>query len=278
LNWGQTIFAIRLVLALLALSAALPLHAASPEPLSAACLQNVVHSGDLGVGHQYATQLKLAGLTRNNAMTQLQAIFARSGLRITHTDAARGVIKADFGPTLMEPSRTVDIIVSEEGDVGVVQMAHHYRPGIWVNSNMARTQICGVLGQIQRAGTAVRQPDSSPAVVSMGSAQLAAQVRAVRSNRARIKSQFVGRFFRITGPILQIHPTPGGYAVAFDVGAPDADANRTWDRIALTCTIGPAEAKVAAGLGEKESATLLGRFARFDDYRETPVIELEDCR
>jgi hypothetical protein len=274
----RTVAFLSLALSVL-LSPARALAALPPSP----CLQNVARTGDLGSGYRFATQFRLPGLTSEHTFARLRAAFTTAGLRVMQEDRANGLMKAEIGATMFEPSRAVDILFSNDGTEGVVQMVQRYRPGIWVNNDLARRQLCWTLDQLRVTNVAVRPAmpnNASPGAIAIESIQLAQQVRQASGNPARIKTLFVDRLYRVNGRILKIADNRGGYAVAFEAEppVPDDEARRAWAQVAVTCQVDRAQATAAAALDLNRRGTLVGRFARYDDYRATPVVELEDCR
>ncbi len=258
------------------LASSIVLTIASPAS-GMTCAQAIVSSGSLFSGQQFATQLTVPGLTKGEALRKLSALFRASGLRVTLDDRAKGLLKANIGAKLLEPARAIDIHYSQNGDTGVIHMAQRYPPGIIAPGGLARKQICAALAQVrakEMIPTAYTSVAVARRVIPVRSIELATQVRRAQDNPARIRTEFVDQLYRVNGRVLKIREAGDGYTVAFEA---DPEANeRNWPRIALTCQVG--NPRAAAALTLNEAGTLIGRFARYDEYRATPTIMLEDCK
>jgi hypothetical protein len=250
------------------------LSAVASPACGATCDQSVVAGGNLLSGQNFSTQLRVPGLGVEGAFQQLGGILQKAGLQVRLDDRARGLMRAEAGAKLMEPARAIDILFSRDRDTGVIQMTQSYRPGILAIKGLARSQICAMLGAVRPPNRALALP--SRGAIPIGSIQLATRVLQVRDNPARLRTEFANRFFRVSGRVIKIAEARGGFSVAFEADAEAAKNEGAWPRIALTCQID--QAQTAATLTPNQPATLIGRFARFDDYRATPTVLLEDCR
>jgi hypothetical protein len=245
---------------------------------AAACAEGFAKTGNVLTGQQFSTQIMVPGLTVETAFQQLRTIFIEARIRVMQEDRANGLMKAEIGARPFVPPQTIDVFYANVGSAGRVQMIYTLRPGTATTSAAARKQMCDLLDRV----TAPRStsPERAENVTAITSIQLAQQILQIRDNPARLKTQFVDRLFRVHGRILKIAETQGGFAVAFEAEPPETGAaeGRSWAKIAVSCKVLSAQTKAVAKLDLNAGGVLIGRFTRFDDYRATPTIMLEDCR
>jgi hypothetical protein len=256
---------------------------------AATCQETVARSGTLLTGRQFATQLSLPGFTIDQVFRQIREALIRNGLRITSEDRATGTIAAAVGPTLLEPSRSVKAVVFKQGNDGRISMTERYPPGVMIGGSQARKNICATLDQVVINSGSSRQPRAitvepgtprgGDTIAPIEAITLAREVQLAKDNPARLQTRFVDRLYRMSGRVLRIVETNTGFAVSFETDSPpEDDIYRSWSRMAITCTVTKAQTATVAAIDVGTRATLIGRFARIDNYRATPTIYLEECR
>jgi hypothetical protein len=246
---------------------------------AATCQQSVVSSGTLFSGQTFTAQVHVQGLSLDGTFKAAQKQFDASGLRVVEDDRARGRIAATANPKLLEPARRVTLDYRQQKDTAIIDITQSYPPGVIMTAAVAGDQLCRTLSQLLRDARPPFDPRPKSAIV-IDAAVLALQVKNARDNPARLNTQFIGRAYAVGGTVRRISETRTGYAVTFDVDPPteDYEVRKAWIGIDVQCQVERSHAPDIAALSVKGPARLVGRFAKFDDYRATPTIILENCR
>ncbi len=246
---------------------------------AATCQQSVVSSGSLLSGHKFSGQVHMQGLLLDTTFKAFRKHLEANGLRVVEEDRARGRIAATASPKLLEPARRVTLDYRQQSDTAIIDIMQSYPPGVIMTAAVAGDQLCRTLSQLLRDARPPIDPRPKTAIV-IDAAVLARQVKNARDNPARLSTQFIGRAYAVDGTVRRILETRTGYAVAFEVKPPmeDYEVRKAWVGVDILCQVERAHAQDIAALSVKGPARLVGRFAKFDDYRATPTVILEDCR
>jgi hypothetical protein len=249
---------------------------------AATCQQSVVKSGSLWSGHQFSAQAEAQGLSVDTAFKSVRAQFNAAGLRVFQDDPLRGRIVADASAKLLEPARQVTLDYRQGRETATIRIVQSYPPGVMMSATAAGDQLCNTFAQLFRDARVQQavQTRRPPPAIGIDATALALQVKDARDNPARVNTQFIGRIYRVGGTVRRITETQTGYAVAFEVEPrlAEFEVRKAWIGIDVTCKVERARAPTVAALSINERASLIGRFAKFDDYRATPTIILEDCQ
>lgn len=248
---------------------------------AATCQQSVVSSGSLFSGHVFSAQVHAQGLSVDGAFKALRKQFDAAGLRILEEDIARGHIVAAAGAKMLEPARRVTFHYRQTREMATIDMEQSYPPGVFMSAAVAGEKLCASLAQLfrdTRPQPATLGGHAARAIV-LDATALALQVKQARDNPARLNTQFIGQTYVVGGTVRRITETRTGYAVAFEVEPPIADheIRKVWVGIDVMCQMERSRAHDVAALSVNGPARLVGRFAKFDDYRATPTIILEGC-
>ncbi len=239
------------------------------------CEESFQKKGDFFNGSAFAARVELEGVSIEKALSQLRPILARDGIRILSTDLTTGEMKAENPATPFQRALPIDIYASNDTNITTVEMVFTLPGGVTAKRETVKKHLCGALNQLRPSGTitatASAPTDTTP--IAIDASDLAAQVRESADNPARIRLNFIGKTFRVSGKVLKIADNNGAYAVSFEGDAAASSANS--NQIAVMCSMGKNQDTAVAALQANQRATLVGRFQRFNN--ETNTIILESC-
>jgi hypothetical protein len=269
----------------LTIAAFLSLWLSGIDGRAAQCEGRFVHVGAYPGLQQYSSRVDIPGLTMATAFSQLHTLFAENGMRVLSEDRRQGLIVGELPAALFFPAQPITAQYGSSAGIGTVQLINIIKNGVIATQANMRRQVCGILNRLTDA--VGRRPDDPapkqvavvrpPAPLPIESAELAREVALARENPARIKEQFGGKSFRVSGTVLQITDSYRGYSVHF-AGAPvqgrgDDDATS----MLVVCYVPKARANAAAALYPDQRGTLTGRFDRLENHSLLPEVALEDC-
>ncbi|MBW4551144.1 MAG: hypothetical protein KME35_08555 [Aphanocapsa sp. GSE-SYN-MK-11-07L] len=239
------------------------------------CEESFQKKGDFFNGSAFAARVELAGVSIEKAFSQLRPILARDGIRTLSTDLTTGEMKAENPATPFQRALPIDVYGSTENDLTTIEMVFTLPGGVGAKRETVKKHLCAALNQLRPAGTvtatAPAPTDTTP--IAIDASDLAAQVKESADNPARIRLNFIGKTFRVSGKVIKIAEGNGSYAVSFEGNPAGSAANP--NQIAVTCSMGKNQDATVAALQANQRATLLGRFQRFNN--ETNAIILESC-
>lgn len=247
--------------------------------VAATCEESFQKKGDFFSGAAFSGKVEVEGLTVEKAFAQLRPILARESIKTISTDLELGVMKAENPATPFQRALPIDVFASKSGTALTVEMVFTIPGGVGASKSTVRKYICGALNQLLPANAAVSatSPKVDPvAAVAIDANALAKQVKESADNPARIRVNFIGKTFRVSGKIVGIADTEGLYTVSFDgtqpaSGAPPAKPTP----MTVQCTMAKGQDAAVAALKTNQRATLVGLFQSFDN--KTNAIKLQDC-
>lgn len=260
-----------LVLTLALLSMATPTVAAT-------CEESFQKKGDFFNGAAFAARVQVEGLSIEKAFSQLRPILAREGIKTLSTDLTTGVMKAENPATPFQRALPVDVFASVDGTLLTVEMIFTLPGGVGASRDTVKKYLCGALNQLvpKSALTASIPVTADPNIIEIEASMLAQQVKAAADNPARIRVNFIGKTFQVSGKVLAISESKGSYTVSFDGGSPAVgNASTAANRTTLLCTMAKNQDRTVAALQTNQRAILVGRFQGFDT--EANSIQLQEC-
>jgi hypothetical protein len=255
---------------------------ASPT-VAATCEESFQKKGDFFNGAAFAARVQVDGLSVEKAFSQLRPILAREGIRTISTDLTTGTLKAENPATAFQRALPIDVFAFTDGTLLNVEMVFTLPSGVTARRETVKQYLCGALNQLVPKATATTEPPSktdttanSPAI-EIEAKTLAQQVKEAADNPARIRLNFIGKTFRVSGKVLGIADNEGAYTVTFDGGQPAAGsaAKEKPRPMPILCTMAKDQDAKVAALQINQRATLVGRFQGIDST--THAIKLQNC-
>lgn len=248
--------------------------------MATTCEESFQKKGDFFDGSAFAARVQVEGGTIEKAFFQLRPILAREGIKTLSSDISTGVLKAENPATMFQRALPIDVFASMDGTLLNVEMVFTLPSGVGASRETVKKYLCGALNQLlPKVDTTAAPPPvkADSTAIKVDAITLAKQVKESANNPARLRLNFIGKVFQVSGKVLNIAENAGIYTVAMDghppvMGkAPTAKGNR----MTVVCTMAKNQDATVAALQTNQRATLVGRFQGFDS--KTNVINLQDC-
>jgi hypothetical protein len=229
-------------------------------------------------GSAFSARVQIDGLSVEKAFSQLRPGLARDGIKTISTDLTTGILKAENPATLFQLALPVDVYATADGNLLNVEMIFTLPSGVTAKRDTVKQHLCSALNQLlpKETATAAPSPAEQPAI-EIDAAILAKQVKAAADNPARLRLNFIGKTFRVTGKVLGIAEHESSYRVTLDGMSPTTgkDAKDQKNRLTILCTMAKNQDATVAALQTNQRATLVGRFQSFDNPANT--IQIQNC-
>jgi hypothetical protein len=244
--------------------------------IAATCEESFQKKGDFLNGSAFSARVQVERLSVEQAFSQLRPILAREGIKTTSTDISNGVMKAENPATPFQRALPIDVFAAPEGNALNVEMVFTLPGGVTARRETVRNYLCGALNQLRPtpAPAAEAPPKNDAPAVAIEASALAQQVAEAGDNPARIRLNFTGKTFRVSGKVLAIADQDGSYTVALDGSSLSTATNKAKPKRVL-CAMAKQQDAAVAALQTNQRATLVGRFQRVDTA--TGAIQLQDC-
>lgn len=251
---------------------------ASSPALATTCEESFQKKGDFLNGSAFSARVQIEGGSVEKAFSQLRPILARDGIKTISTDVSSGILKAENPATMFQRALPIDVFASLDGTLLNVEMVFTLPSGVTARQETVRGHLCNALNQLLPKQEAAAPPvKNDGTATAIDASTLATQVKEAADNPARLRLNFIDKTFRVTGKVVGITEANGSYRVAFD-GNPPASGNSpagSKNRTAIFCTMAKNQDAAVAALQTNRSATLVGRFQKYDS--ETSTIHLQGC-
>jgi len=250
---------------------------ASSPALATTCEESFQKKGDFLNGSAFSARVQIEGGTVEKAFSQLRPILARDGIKTISTDVSTGIMKAENPATMFQRALPIDVFASLDGTLLNVEMVFTLPSGVTARQETVRGHLCNALNQLLPKPVAAAPPVKNDATaITIDASTLASQVKEAADNPARLRLNFIDKTFRVTGKVVGITEADGSYRVAFDSNpAAGTSPAGSKTRMAIFCTMAKNQDAAVAALQTNRSATLVGRFQKFDS--ETSTIHLQGC-
>jgi hypothetical protein len=247
--------------------------------IATTCEESFDKKGDFFNGAAYSARVQIEGLSVEQAFSQLRPILAREGIKTVSTDLNLGVMKAENPATAFQRALPIDVFASTKESLLTVEMVFTLPSGVTARRETVKKYLCGALNQLTAPKpTAIEAPpkNNSPAIEIEANA-LVKQVKEAADNPARIRLNFMGKHFQVSGKVLSIADNEGAYTVSFDGAQPAVSKPATEKKKPMTilCAMAKNQDSIVAALQTNQRATLVGRFQNFD--AQANAIKLQDC-
>lgn len=251
---------------------------ASPA-MAVTCEESFQKKGDFLDGSAFSARVQVEGGTIEKAFFQLRPILARDGIKTLSSDISTGVLKAENPSTLFQRALPIDVFASLEGTLLNVEMVFTLPSGVGASRETVKKHLCSALNQLLPKVDVMAAPPvkADSTAIKIDAMTLAKQVKESANNPARLRLNFIGKIFQVSGKVLSIAEDAGAYTVAFDGDKPVIGKTSTakMNRMKVVCTMAKNQDAAVAALQANQRATLVGRFQGFDST--TNVIKLQDC-
>ncbi|NJP12359.1 MAG: hypothetical protein HC866_25230 [Leptolyngbyaceae cyanobacterium RU_5_1] len=242
------------------------------------CEESFQKKGDFFNGAAFSARVQVDGLSVEKAFSQLRPILAREGIKTLSTDLSTGVIKAENPATAFQRALPIDVFASTDGTRLNVEMVFTLPSGVTARRETVKKYLCNALNQlVPERTTTAESPSKVEPAIEIDASTLTKRVKESADNPARIRLNFIGKTFRVSGKVLNISDTDGAYTVAFDGVPPTTGKSSTekTNRTMVLCMMAKKQDATVAALQTNQRATLVGRFQGFDT--KTNSILLQDC-
>ncbi len=255
----------------------------STPAMAATCEESFQKKGDFFTGAAFSARVQVDGLSVEKAFAQLRPILAREGIKTLSTDLTTGVLNAENPATAFQRALPIDVFASMDGSLLNVEMVFTIPSGVTARRDTVKGYLCSALNQLLPKTTATESPGKTDttathaAPIALEANVLVKQVKDAADNPARIRLNFIGKTFQVSGKILAIADHEGSYTVAFEGGQP-ASGNRATDKanaVIILCTMAKNQDVTVAALQTNQRATLVGRFQGVE--KTTNTINLQEC-
>jgi hypothetical protein len=248
--------------------------------MATTCEESFQKKGDFFDGSAFAARVQVEGGTIEKAFFQLRPILARDGIKTLSSDISTGVLKAENPATMFQRALPIDVFASMDGTLLNVEMVFTLPSGVGASRETVKKHLCNALNQLlpKVDTTAVPPPvKADSTTIKVDAIALAKQVRESANNPARLRLNFVGKVFQVSGKVLSIAESAGVYTVSFDGNPPSIGKTPSakMNRMTVVCTMAKNQDAAVAALQTNLRATLVGRFQEFDS--KANVIKLQDC-
>jgi hypothetical protein len=250
---------------------------ASPA-MATTCEESFQKKGDFFGGSAFTARVQIDGGTIENTFFQLRPILAREGIKTLSSDVSAGVMKAENPATLFQRALPIDVFASNDGPLLNVEMVFTLPSGVGASRESVKKHLCDALNQLlPKGGVAVLPVKADSTAIDIDATTLAKQVKESADNPARLRLNFMGKTFKVSGKVTSISENAGSYTVAFDGEQPNIRKASTakMNRTTVLCRMDKNQDATVAALKTNQRATLVGRFQEFDSRAN--VIKLQDC-
>ncbi len=246
--------------------------------LATTCEASFQKKGDFFNGTAFSARVQIEGGTIAQAFAQLRPILARDGIQTVSTDLSNGVMKAINPATAFQRALPIDVFGTLDGSLLTVEMVFTLPTGVTARQDTVRKHLCGALNQLlpktKPTAASPGQPAAQP--VNIQAIALAQQVKQAADNPARLRLNFIGKTFRVTGKVVAIAEQGSSYAVSFDSQpAAPAATKPAPQRLTVLCSMAKNQDATVAALEMNQTATLTGQLQGFDS--KTNTVQLQDC-
>ncbi len=245
---------------------------------AATCEESFQKKGDFFNGTAFSARVQIEGGTIEQAFSQLRPILARDGIQTVSTDVSSGVMKAINPATAFQRALPIDVFGTMDGSLLTVEMVFTLPSGVTAGRDTVRKHLCGALNQLLPKGkptAAVPVQKDAPAV-EIQATTLGTQVQQAADNPARLRLNFIGKIFRVTGKVVAIAEQGSSYAVSFDAQPPTPNRAKPGQQpMTVVCSMAKNQDATVATLEMNQSATLIGRLQGFDS--KANAVQLQDC-
>ncbi len=244
--------------------------------MATTCEESFRKKGDFFNGAAYTAQIQIEGMSVEKAFSQLRPILARESIQTLSTDLELGIMKAENPATPFQRALPIDIFASTDNNLLTVEMVFTLPGGVGASKSTVQKHLCNALNQLLPKGTTTAAGATAvqAAPIEVEAIALGQQVNEAADNPARLRVNFIGKTFKVSGNVLSIADRGGSYTVSFAGASPTTDGT-TPAPMTIACAMAPNQDIIVAALETNKPTTLLGRFQGFDSATQT--IKLQEC-
>jgi hypothetical protein len=253
--------------------------------MATTCEESFDKKGDFFNGSAFAAKVQVEGLTVEDAFARLRPILARESIKTLSADVGAGVMRAENPATFFQRALPIDVYATKAGSLLNVEMVFTLPSGVGAKKDTVKGYLCRALNQLLPAETTPAKPapaktepaKTEPAApaIEIEATALAKQVKESADNPARIRLNFIGKTFRVSGKVQAIGDNNGAYTVSLDGAQPANSGAKKVAGTMVVCAMAKGQDAAVAALQINQRSALTGTFQSFDS--KTNVILLQDC-
>jgi hypothetical protein len=240
--------------------------------MAATCEESFDKKGDFFNGSAFAARVQVEGLTVEDAFARLRPILARESIKTLSADVGAGVMRAENPATFFQRALPIDVYATKAGSLLNVEMVFTLPSGVGAKRETVKGYLCRALNQLLPTETAPTKVEPVAPAIEIEAPALAKQVKESADNPARIRLNFIGKSFQVSGKVQAIGDINGAYTVSFD--GSQAGAKKVPGPMVI-CSMAKGQDGTVAALQINQRSALVGRFQSFDN--KTNSILLQDC-
>jgi hypothetical protein len=248
--------------------------------MATTCEESFDKKGDFFNGSAFAARVQVEGLTVEDAFARLRPILARESIKTLSADVGAGVMRAENPATFFQRALPIDVYATKAGSLLNVEMVFTLPSGVGAKKETVKGYLCRALNQLLPAETApaktapAKTEPAAPAI-EIEAPALAKQVKESADNPARIRLNFIGKPFQVSGKVQAIGDNNGAYTVSFDGAQAAGSGAKKAAGPTVICAMAKGQDAAVAALQINQRSVLTGTFQSFDS--KTNSILLQDC-
>jgi hypothetical protein len=195
------------------------------------------------------------------------------------------VMRAENPATFFQRALPIDVYATKAGSLLNVEMVFTLPSGVGAKKDTVKGYLCRALNQLLPAETAPAKPapakteptkiEPAAPAIEIEATALAKQVKESADNPARIRLNFIGKTFRVSGKVQAIGDNNGAYTVSLDGAQATSSGAKKVAGTMVVCAMAKGQDAAVAALQINQRSALTGTFQSFDS--KTNVILLQDC-
>jgi hypothetical protein len=243
--------------------------------MATTCEESFDKKGDFFNGSAFAARVQVQGLTVEDAFAQLRPILARESIKTLSADVAAGVMRAENPATFFQRALPIDVYATKAGSLLNVEMVFTLPSGVGAKKETVKGYLCRALNQLLPAETPPAKIEPTAPAIEIEAPVLAKQVKESADNPARIRLNFIGKTFQVSGKVQAIGDNNGAYTVSFDGGQSTGAGTKKVAGVSVICAMAKGQDAAVAALQINQRSALTGKFQSFDSKANS--ILLQDC-
>jgi hypothetical protein len=259
-------------------------------PLAAQTCEATFNKGGNPItGLRFTATHAVADLATADAIHQLRGVVLSRGYDVLAAEPDAGSLLLEVPQTADRRSYQMVAQATAEGTLVTVQLRANLRGGVFAKQEAARSEMCGMLAEIQGGSAGVAAAARSKTATAGGGAPtvLTAQTLADRVSKERdnnvneIPLRYRDRAFTLSGTVASVDRDGDTYRVKFEILSWEQKAIRlpgdSQFKTDIICVLAPGQSVYALTLRKRSSVRLTGTYS---DYRESPspsVMWLSNC-
>jgi hypothetical protein len=253
---------------------------------SQTCDATFTRKGNVMTGLKFTAMSSVADLSTPDAIKQLRAIVIARGYDVLATEPEAGDLLLEMPQSASQRSFGIVAKATSEGAVTTVQMQASLRRGASADTDVVKTELCGMLTELKGGDAGRAAANAEPSSASNAPTVLNAQILADRLSSERDKNvneiplRYKDRTFTLDGVVASVIRDGESYSVIFDITPWEKKAVRlpgeSRTKTDIVCLLASGQSVFALTLKPRSKVTLTGTFR---EYRQFPsTMWLSECK